>query len=258
MGLGSLLFDSMFSAGGLVLLVAQLGCLVHILKTGRPYWWIWIIWMIPVIGLAAYIYLEVRPSFRRFNMQSLLWNFKSSQERIRILEEQLEDSTTVRNRLALADELHRAGKHDQECQVVAEGLRGPFADDPQLLLRLAEAQLEAGRPQEADAIVEKIVPERSSDFLQRHKLLKARVHGTLRRDAQAEPLFRELMAAKKSEAPRYYYAVYLLAREQPKEARNILQDILYKYRRGTPVWRYQEKQWYYAAKELLKTSQTRK
>ena len=252
MGLGSLLFDWMFSAGGLLLLAAQAGCLIHILKTGRPYWWIWIIWGVPIIGLAAYIYLEVRPSFRRVNVQSFLWNFKNSQERIRILEERLEDSTTVRNRLALADELHRAGKHDQECQVVADGLRGPFADDPQLLLRLAEAHLEAGRSGEADKIVEKIIPDRSSDFVQRHKLLRARVYGSLGRDAQAEPLFRDLVAAKKSEAPRYYYAQYLLRRQQAGEAYAILKDILYKYRRGTPVWRYQERQWYYAAKSLLK------
>src|SRR5258706_15088941 len=100
-----LLGDSLVSVGGFLLVAAQVGCLVHVLRTGRPYWWIWIIWGIPLIGLAAYLYLEVRPSFRKFDMQSLLWNFKSSSKRILILEQQLEDSTTVRNRLALANGL---------------------------------------------------------------------------------------------------------------------------------------------------------
>ena len=40
---------------------------------------------------------------------------------------------------------------------------------------------------------------------------------------------------------------------RPEEAAAILSDILHQYRRGTPVWRYQERRWYYAAKKLLKT-----
>ncbi len=137
--------------------------------------------------------------------------------------------------------------------MVEAGLRGPFADDPQLLLRLAEANLEAGRAEQAELLFLKIVPERSTDFVQRHKLLRARILGTLRRDAEAEPIFRELVAAKKSEAPRYYFAQFLLRRNQQGEAQAILQDILHQYRRGTRVWRFQERQWYYAARKLLKT-----
>ena len=249
-----LLSDSLVSVGGFLLLAVQVVCVIHILKTGRPYWWIWIIWGIPFLGLAAYVYLEVRPSLRKFNMETLLWNFKSSPQRIRILQQQLEDTTTIKNRLALADELRRAGQYDQECQVVEMGLRGPFADDAQLLLRLAEANLEGGRAQQAELLFLKIVPERSSDFLLRHKLLKARILGTLGRDGEAEPIFRELVGSKKSEAPRYYFAQYLLRRNQPAEATAILRDILYQYRRGTQVWRFQERQWYYATRKLLKTS----
>ena len=253
MELMEFLSDSLVSVGGLILFAVQVICVIHILRTGRPYWWIWIIWGIPLLGLGAYLYLEVRPSFRKFNIESLLWNFKSGAQRIRILQQQLEDTTTVRNRLALADELRRACQHDQECQVVEAGLRGPFADDAQLLLRLAEANLEAGRAAQAELLFLKIVPERSTDFLQRHKLVKARILGTLGRDSEAEPIFRTLVQSKKSEAPRYYFARYLLHRNQDAEATAILRDILHQYRRGTQVWRFQERQWYYAAKALLKT-----
>ncbi|MGI8977761.1 MAG: hypothetical protein ACR2FY_00905 [Pirellulaceae bacterium] len=207
------LSDSLVSVGGILLLAVQVVCVIHILRTGRPYWWIWIIWCIPLLGLAAYLYIEVRPSLRKFDLQSLLWNFKSSPERIRILQQCLEKTTTIRNRLALADELRRAKQYDQECQVVEAGLRGPFSNDGQLLLRLAEANLEAGRNQEADLLFSKIVPERSSDFVLRHKLLKARILGSLGKDEEAEPIFRELVASKKSEAPRYYFALYLLSRK---------------------------------------------
>lgn len=249
----ALLSDLLVSAGGFILLAAQVSCLIHILKTGRPYWWIWVVWGIPLIGLAAYLYLEVRPSFRRTNMRSILWNFKSSPERIRILQEQLQESTTIRNRLALADELRRAKQYGQECQVVEGGLCGPFSNDGGLLLRLAEAKLEGGWTQEADQLFSKIVLERSSDFVRRYKLLNARILGSLGKDTEAEAVFRELIESKKSEAPRYYFSLYLLSRDQKAEAAAILRDILYQYRRGTPVWRFQEREWYYAARQLLKT-----
>jgi hypothetical protein len=107
----------------------------------------------PFFGLAAYLYLEVRPTLRKFNTQSLLWNFKSQSERIRILQGS-SNTTTIKNRLALADELRRAGKYDQECQVIEQGSaalcrRRPASD------ALSEANLEGGRAQEAEQMFSK-------------------------------------------------------------------------------------------------------
>jgi hypothetical protein len=209
--------------------------------------------MLPLVGLAAYIYLEVRPSLGKLGIQSLLWRLKSSRERIGILQSNLEESSTVRNRLALADELHDAGQFDQECAILAEGLRGAFKDDATLLMRLAQAHLEAGRAAEAEQILAKIVPERSADSQLHYALLAARVQGRTGQEAAAEKTLQELGAKRKSEAPRYYHAQLLLWQGRRDEAAAILHDILHQDRRGTPVWRYQERRWYYAAKRLLKS-----
>src|SRR5262245_43621473 len=189
-----------------LVVAAQIACLIHVLKTGRPYWWLWIIFAIPLVGLAAYFFLEIRPSLGRMDLQSLLWRLKTSRERISILQQQLEDSSTVKNRLRLADELHDAGQFDRECEVLSEGLRGAFKDDATLLMRLTEAHLEAGRAVEAQQILAKTVPEKSADQQLQFALLQARVRGWLDHPAEAEPQFQELVARKKSEAPRYYYA----------------------------------------------------
>jgi len=236
-----------------VVVLAQLGCLIHVLKTGRPYWWLWIIFGFPVIGLAAYIYLEVRPSWGRMDYQSFLWRLKSSHQRIEILRQQLVESTTIKNRLRLADELHDAAQFDRECEVLSEGLRGAFKDDATLLMRLAEAHLEAGRAAEAEQILAKTVPEKSADQQLQYALLKARVAGEQGRQAEAESQFQELVARKKSEAPRYYYAELLVRLGRRDEATAILHDILHQYRRGTPVWRHLERRWFYAARKLLKS-----
>lgn len=244
--------NSLVSLFAPVLLVIQIACVIHVLKTGRPYWWMWIIFVVPLIGVAAYIYLEVRPTWGKLDLDSLLWKFKSRPERIRILGERLEDSSTVRNRLALAGELHEAGLFDRECQILSDGLRGAFKDDVTLLLRLAEAHLEAGRAAEARQIVEQVVPPRSPDVQLQHALLNARTLASQGQAAAAEPLLKDLVARKQSEAPRYYYAEFLMATGRRDQGLSILRDILRQYRRGTVVWRFQEKRWYYAARRLLK------
>jgi hypothetical protein len=245
--------SSLLSFAGPLIVAAQIACVIHVFKTGRPYWWMWIIFCFPMIGLAAYLYLEVRPSLGKAGFRNLLWNLKSSRERIGILDAELAESTTVRNRLALADELHAAGQFDRECEVLADGLRGAFKDDATLLMRLAEAHLEAGRTAEADKILATVVPEKSPDSQLQFATLKARVASLRGDQAQAASEFQELVGRKKSEGPRYYYAEHLLRSGQRDEGRAILTDILHQYRRGTVVWRYQERKWFYAAKRLLKS-----
>lgn len=234
------------------IVLAQIACAIHVLKTGRPYWWLWIVIAFPLIGLAAYVYLEVRPTWGKVSWHALLWKLKRRSERIAILAHELEESTTIRNRLALADELHAAGQYDRECTVLAEGLRGAFKDDPHLLMRLSEAHLEAGRTAEAEQFLALAIPDKSPDTQLQHALLKARVAAAQGRTAEAEPQFKELISRRRSEGPRYYYAEHLLRTGRHGEGTAILKDILHQYRRGTVVWRFQEKKWFYAARRLLR------
>jgi hypothetical protein len=244
---------TLLSACGPVVIGAQIACVIHVIRTGRPYWWIWIIFAFPLIGLAAYVYLEVRPALGKDWLHTLAWRLKSPRERIRLREAELAESTTVRNRLTLAEELHAAGQFDRECEVLAEGLRGAFKDDATLLMRLAEAHLEAGRTSQAAEALSKAVPEKSPDSQLQFALLQARLAAAAGRDGQAERQLQELIARRRSEGPRYYYAEFLLRRGRREEGIAILRDILQQYRRGTVVWRHQERAWFYAAKRLLKT-----
>jgi len=239
-----------------VVVVAQIACVIHVLRTGRPYWWIWILFVLPLVGVAAYLYVEVRPSLGKNWLQNLLWRLKTPSQRIEILESQLSESTTVRNRLSLAEELHDAARFDRECDVLSEGLRGAFKDDATLLMRLAEAHLEADRISQAAEVIARTVPEKSPESQLQFALLKARL-ASHQNQAEAEKCFQELVDMKRSEGPRYYYAEHLLAQGRRDEATRILNDVLYQYRRGTVVWRYQEKKWYHAAKRLLRAPQSR-
>jgi hypothetical protein len=233
----------------------QIACVIHVLRTGRPFWWIWVLFVLPLVGVAAYLYVEVRPSLGKNWLQNLRWRLKTPSQRIEILELQLAESSTVRNRLSLAENLHEAAQFDRECEVLSEGLRGAFKDDATLLMRLSEAHLEAGRIDQAVEILAKTVPEKSPESQLQFALLKARL-ASRQNQPEAEKYFQELLDKKRSEGPRYYYAEHLLARGRRDEATQILKDVLYQYRRGTVVWRFQEQQWFHAAKRLLRAPPT--
>ena len=54
-----------------MLMAVNLYFIVHAIKTGRPYYWIWIIFVMPVLGAAAYFLVEMRPNIRSVDWSSL-------------------------------------------------------------------------------------------------------------------------------------------------------------------------------------------
>lgn len=234
-----------------VSLILQLYCLVHVIRSGRPYYWFWVILWFPFLGSLAYLFLEVKPRGLKLNWNDIRWRFTSPMERIRILREVFDNSPTMKNRYRLADELSSHGQSAEACDLLVEGMCGPFADDLDLMLRVTEAQLDCGRVDDAFKLVSKITPGKSSEAVARYQLIQARALSDTGRADEAEKLFTELMKSRRSEAPAYYYAQLLLHADRKEDANQVLHDILHRYRRGTTVWRYQEKRWYMASKQLL-------
>ena len=46
---------------GLLILGAQVLCVIHVVRPGRPYWWIFLIVMVPLVGILVYLIVEVLP-----------------------------------------------------------------------------------------------------------------------------------------------------------------------------------------------------
>src|SRR5437762_4410577 len=42
-------------------LLLQILCAVHVMKTGRPYYWIFIVMFVPMVGMIAYFIVEILP-----------------------------------------------------------------------------------------------------------------------------------------------------------------------------------------------------
>jgi hypothetical protein len=125
--------------------VVQAFFVYHVYRSGRPYWWAFIILSFPVVGCVAYYLVEVFPGCRehrsaRIAAGQLARAFNPSGELRRRLEE-LAVCPSVSNKIAAADEFMRCGVFGEAVELYQSALTGPHAEDPNLLLGLARAQV---------------------------------------------------------------------------------------------------------------------
>src|SRR5690606_38484897 len=90
----------------------QFFCIVHMIRSGRPYWWAFIIIIGSFLGSAVYIVTQVLPDLRySYGAQRAVRRVKRAidpQRERRRIEAELAVADTVTNRLRLAREIGRA------------------------------------------------------------------------------------------------------------------------------------------------------
>jgi len=247
----SILSDwSVFGVIAKLLWLVQLALIVHVFKTGRPFWWLWILLIAPVIGGIAYVLVELLPNLSASGGGFTLW--KPRAWRIRDLRAELEESDTVKLRLRLAAELLAGGETAEACTVAEASLNGAFRDDPHTLANVARYRLEAGKFTEAlDALGQvKVEADRMLGnevaFLRGWALVQAGRH------AEAQPILRQIESVLLGEQPRYFLAVSLAQSGDRPAARAIWEDIRKRFRRAGRGWRRAEQRWFKLAGERLK------
>lgn len=228
----------------------QLGLLIHVFKTGRPYWWFWILFSAPLIGGLVYFAVEILPGLR--GVDGLSWSgLKPRAWRIRELRAQLEETDIVQTRLRLADEILAAGQPAEAHAIAVAALEGAFRDDPRTLTDVARFKIEAGDFRGAHALLENVRTQADRRLAVQVALLRGRALLGLQRAAEAEP---HLAAARDSflgEEPRFHLADVFAATGRRPEAVESWHAILKRFRKGTPAWRRSERRWYRLAKLRL-------
>jgi hypothetical protein len=133
----------------LILSVAlQFACLVHVFRTGRPYWWAWIILIGSFLGVAVYILTQVLPelgnSSRTRRAARRVRHLLDPDHERRKLDDRLAVSDTVHNRLQLARERIEAGDPCAAEPLLEACLTGLHATDPDIMLDLARCRFLRG------------------------------------------------------------------------------------------------------------------
>lgn len=132
----------------IVSLIIQIGLVVHILKTGRNMTWVFIVLFFPLVGTAAYVIVELLPEWtnspKAHRARRKLSDVVNPDRNLHEATRNLAVADTVQNAMTLAQECLEKSRFSEARDLFEKCLRGVHADDPHLLLGMAQSQFGLG------------------------------------------------------------------------------------------------------------------
>lgn len=236
-----------------VIPLLQILAIIHVLKTGRSWFWAWIIFMFPGLGLAVYFFMEILPEFREPNTgaggDSILDTIMPGRKLGR-LESALQDSDTVQNRKVLADYYLAAGEPLKSVELYRQCLTGVYKDDPHVNLGLAGSLVEAGEYGESKKILEDLRKRNVVYETSKRDLFYARALESLGQEKEALQVYENVLKIYGSEVEGTCRLAQLLEKMGQKEkAKALYDDLVKKAKTFAPHFRRQQQAWIQLAKE---------
>jgi hypothetical protein len=237
-----------------VIFLIQLTFVIHALRSGRPYWWIFIIMGFPVMGCLIYYFVEVFPGSREHRSAHI-----AARKLVKALQpdadlkrraEELEVCGSVDNKIALARECMAHQMFGEAISLYESCLQGAFAGDGVILFELARAATEGQKWEKAGAVLSRLKAEAPKTRPLEARLLEARVlQGQGKADA-AIAMYRELIPDFVGMEARYRYGELLLTLGRYEAANQMFDEILKHSKRSAPSVD-EELQWISAAKKAI-------
>ena len=242
-------------------LALQIACAVHVVRSGRPLYWIVLILIGSYLAVLVYVLIAVIPDLQHNphgrKAASTAMKMIDPQRRRRELQRQLELSNTVDNRRRLAEESLEQGDYVNAQELYQGLLTGMYVTDPYFMQGLAQAQ--AGSEHYADArqtldALTKANPNYKSSEVQ---LLYARCLEELGDTEAALEEYRVLADSYPGEEGRFRYGRLLARSQRQAEARSVLQGQLRRAELMPRYYRRKEQAWLKAARlELSRLSES--
>lgn len=239
---------------GAIVVLIQFCFAFHVLKSGRPYWWIFIIMAFPVMGCVIYYFVEVFPGSREHRRAN-----KVARSLARVLQpdaqlkkraEELEVCGSVDNKIALASECMSHQMYAEAIRLYESCLQGPYAADGTILFGLARAAVEAGEWDKAGPALYKLKTDAPKMRPLDVRLLQARVLEARGETDAALAMFRELIPVFVGLEARYRYGELLLRLGKQEAAMEMFNEVLRHAKRFTSAVEDEER-WASAAKQAL-------
>lgn len=146
--------------------IVNIMLIVHALKTGRQYYWIFII-MTPVIGPIAYVLVELLPELSNdYRAKRAFRGIKRTLDPgadLRRHQKQNKLSGSVDAKRHLAAELVAASRFDEAIDHYRKALTGLYEWDPEMMLGLAQAYFGAGHFDQTKITLDQLI-EHNPEF----------------------------------------------------------------------------------------------
>ncbi len=231
---------------GLSLIFSVLLC-VHVVRTGREMYWLFIILLFQPIGGIVYAAAIILPELLRG--PALRKAGHAARETLdptrdyRDAKAAADESPTVHNQMRLAAAAAALGRWDETEALYREAAHGVHAEDPALLLGRATALVELNRPAEALPLLEALSREGDKGRTPQMTLAYARAYEALGRAAEADSAY-ELAAARVPGLEGLARRAAFLARQGRREAaQEILADIDLRLAKAPPHFRQEGRVW---------------
>lgn len=240
---------------GVLLLLVQIAFAVHVVRTGREIYWIFIIIFLPAIGCLIYFITQIMPELGRSrtlrNAGSGLAKAIDPQRELRRRKEELAVVDTIANRVKLAEECIAAGLATDAIELLEPCLRGDNENDPNILLTMAQAQFAAAQYPAARQTLEHLIA--ANPLFKSHDghLLYARTLEALDLKERALQEYAVLASSYPGEEARVRYGMLLLRIGQNEKARQMFTESLDRAKRAPGYYRKKERQWLKLAKQNL-------
>ncbi len=248
-----------FYGWGSAIVIFQIACVVHAVRTDRTNW-IWIILVFPLVGCIAYLATEVRVGRvgrggRRLAGQIV--DVALPTRRLEALRAEVDACPSVENRLALAEECVKHKRYDEALRLYDTAATGVHADDPEVLRGRATAQLAMGAHVDAKATLEHLFEVKPRERSPAIRLLFARVVEAGGDGAATLAAYETALTGAIGDVARCRYAGALEREGRRDDALAIYTRIVKESARAGSGYRRDNREWIRIAKQRLEEPTSR-
>lgn len=235
--------------------IVQVALIVHVMRTGRATYWIFILLFMPGIGAAAYFIVELLPELSnnfgaRRTMRGVRKTLNPGGElRRRELEHRLSGSVDATRHLA--SELIEKGRFAEAVDHYRAALTGLYEHDPDLMLGLARAEFFNGEAAACKQTLAKLRKHNPDYRSPEGHLLYARALQECDELQEAEAEFAAVAAYYSGAEARVRYAQLLETVGKVAEAREQYSDILAAAELAPRHFKKAQKAWLAEARSAL-------
>jgi hypothetical protein len=213
---------------GLHLIVAVFFA-VHAVRTGRPMYWLLILFSFPLLGSIVYFAAVFLPHSRlerqaRLAGHALQKKLDPSRD-VREAREAFDLTPTAHNQMRLAAALLEGGQTAEAVAQFDACLQGPFAGDPEVLLGAARAKLANGQAEAAIALLAPLQAKQPGYRPEETGLVLGRAFAATGQQDQAGVQFTSIAERFGSIEARVELALWALANHEEAVAQRELKEI---------------------------------
>lgn len=166
---------------------------IHAMRTRRQTYWLFILFTFPILGSIVYFVAEFLPQTRLERQARIagraLYRALDPGREVRETRREFDLTPTAHNQMRLAAALLDAGQAAEAVQQFDTCLNGPFANDPQVIVGAARANLAHGQPAAAIALLEPLREKQPNVRADEVGLELGRAYAASGRHAEAGELF---------------------------------------------------------------------